>query len=181
MAGARPLYRAGQFFAALAAALAPLPAADLAEARACLPGAAWPLFDAMPRADQRHSLRVLRALRAAGPVEPALAQAALLHDCAKGRAVGLVQRVGVVLLRAAAPALLARWTSGPLPPRRSWRYGFWLHVNHPARGAELAAAGGCTGLAVTLIRRHQEPPGVASGDDAVDRLLAQLRAVDDDN
>jgi hypothetical protein len=72
-----------------------------------------------------------------------LAQAALLHDCAKqASGVRLWHRVTKVLLRAFWPALLARWTAGPAPHRATWRYGLWAYLHHPALGAELAAAAG---------------------------------------
>jgi hypothetical protein len=152
---------------------------ELVEARVYLSEAAWLLFEAMPRGDQRHSLKVLQALRAGGHDHPALLQAALLHDCAKG-GVRLSHRVATVLIKAFRPALLARWTTGPAPNANSWHYPFWAHLNHPARGADLAAAAGCDPLAVTLIRRHQERP-VTSGDSAVAELLVALQAADDDS
>jgi hypothetical protein len=174
-------YRARQFFAGLAAHLKPLSAADRAEAHAGLPVAAWPLFDAMPRNDQRHSLRVLRTLRAAGRTEPALLQAGLLHDAAKtGSGLTLLHRAAVVLLRAFWPGPLARWATLAEPSRRDPRYPFWAHINHPARGAELAAAAGCDPLAAALIRRHQDEPS-AVPDAAMARLLRALQAADDDN
>jgi len=119
----RALYRARQFLRALLASLRPLDDAEQAEVRAVLTASAWPLFAAMPRADQRHSLNVLHAIeqnelvdaggtpaltseRAAGSVEGrqagsrgALLQAALLHDCAKhAGGVQLWHRVAAVLL-----------------------------------------------------------------------------------
>ncbi len=164
-------YRVRQFFRVSAASLRPLSAADLAEARAHLPETAWPLFAATSRADQRHSLSVLRSLQAAGHAEPALLQAALLHDCAKtAGGVRLWQRVAAVLLKAFAPRRLARLAALPAPRR-----GLWTYVNHPLRGAELAAAAGCDPLAVTLIARHQDRAGTD------DELLAALQAADDDN
>jgi hypothetical protein len=175
----RPAYRVQQFLHALLAMLLPISAADIAQARAFLPAAAWPLFLGMSRGDQRHSLNVLAALRAAGEPRPALAQAALLHDCAKhGAGVRLWHRVAVVLLKAFAPGLLARWGQAE-PAAGSWRYPFWAHVNHPQRGADLAAAAGCDPLAVLLIARHQEPRAAGAGD--IDRLLAALQTADDDN
>lgn len=153
----RAAYRVRQFFRALAASLAPLTAAEQAAARAVLPEMAWPLFDAMPRNDQRHSLAVLRALRAAGRHEPALLQAALLHDAAKAAAgLTLLHRVAIVLLKAFRPQVLAAWAALPQPPRSDLRYPFWAHANHPATGADMAAAAGCEPLAVLLIRRHQD-------------------------
>jgi hypothetical protein len=151
-----------------------LSAAETAEARAHLPATAWPLLAATARADQRHGLSVLRSLRAAGHAEPALLQAALLHDCAKtAGGVRLWQRVAAVLLKAFAPRRWARWAAQPAPRPGDVRHGLWSYVNHPLRGAELAAAAGCDPLAVTLIARHQER---ASADDT---LLAALQVADD--
>ena len=48
----------------------------------------------MHRADQRHGLDVVRALRVAGHDDPDVLVAGLLHDSAKGKEVGLWQRVG---------------------------------------------------------------------------------------
>jgi hypothetical protein len=175
----RAAYRGRQFFRAVAAVFRPLTPDELALARNCLSQAAWSLFDAMPRADQRHSLEVLAALRARGEVDRALLQAALLHDCAKHEGgVLLWHRVAKVLLKAFWPALLQRWAAEPAPARTAWRYPMWAHMHHPARGAELAAAAGCEPLAVALIRRHEEPS--QSGDPETDRLLWVLQVADDD-
>ncbi len=174
-------YRAGQFFAAVLAHLTPLTAAEQAEAQAHLPPAAWPLFAAMPWPDQRHSLDVLAAARQGGEHSQALAQAALLHDCAKSEGrVQLWHRVAVVLLKAFWPALWTRWGTSAAPAPRHWRYPLWAHYNHPQRGAELAAAAGCDPLAIILIGRHQETQ-TATGDPIADRLLAVLQAADDDH
>ena len=201
----RAVYRVRQFGSALATRGRPLAEAEQVEVRAWLPAAAWPLFDAMPRNDQHHSLNVLRALRTVGRDEPALMQAALLHDAAKssGR-VTLFHRVAVVLLKVARPDWAARMAQAPAPARGDLRYPFWAHANHPQLGAEMAAAAGCDPLAVTLIRRHQEMGGGAEeqgsrgagqrsgasisqsqspapGQPLVYRLLAALQAADDDN
>jgi hypothetical protein len=170
-----------------------------------LPTAAWPLFDAMPRHDQHHSLNVLRALHASGHDEPALMQAALLHDVAKSTGgVTLFHRIAVVLLKVVRPDWAARLTQTPVPARGNLRYPFWVLANHPQISAEMAAAAGCDPLAVTLIRRHQETGGGAgeqgsrrdgeSGEAPLaespelmpdqtlaDRLLAALHVADDDN
>lgn len=178
-------YRVRQFVSALGAYIRPLTAGERAEARAWLPESAWVLFDAMPRNDQRHSLNVLRSLRAAGYAEPALMQAALLHDAAKSSGgITLFHRVAVVLLKIARPDWAPRMAQTPAPARGSLRYPFWAHANHPQLGAEMTAAAGCDPLAVTLIRRHQEPSKGAeeqrSGGD-IALLLTALRAADDDN
>ena len=90
------------------------------EVRAWLPVAAWPLFSAMPHNDQHHSLIVMRVLRAAGHTEPALMQAALLHDVAKSTGgVTLLHRVAVVLIKIMWPGWLARLAQAPAPARRA--------------------------------------------------------------
>ena len=151
------------------------------EAHAVLPAAARPLFDRMPRNDQRHSLEVLRAVQAAGRSQPALLQAALLHDAAKGAGgITLLHRAAVVLIRSVRPRWLVQWSQRPAPRRSDLRYPFWAHVNHPRLGAELAAAVGCEPLAVDLIERHQAHPA-AAGDALADELLAALQAADDDH
>jgi len=179
----RALYRSRQFFQALGAGLTPLTPKERGLAWEHLPEAARHLFDAMPPADQRHSLNVLAALQDAGCDPPALLQAALLHDCAKREGgVRIWHRVALVLLKAFCPALPARWAGGSAPARTDWRYPMWAHLHHPERGAALAAAAGCDPQAVALIRRHQEPPALRAGDrSSLDGLLAALQAADDDN
>ncbi len=178
----RGCYRVRQFGWAIRASVRPLSSAEVAEAQAVLPEAAWPLFRAMPGQDQRHSLEVLRSLRAAGEIEPALAQAALLHDCAK-RAGGirLWHRVGIVLIRAFFPALIRQWEEMAVPEQANWRYPFWAQIHHPEQGARLAAAAGCDAQAVSLIRYHGEEPPPERLDPHTLRLLRELRAADDDH
>ena len=116
-------YRVHQFVKALGAYTRPLAPGERAEARAWLPENAWPLFDAMPRNDQRHSLNVQRSLRAADHAEPALMQAALLHDVAKSTGgVTLFHRVAVVLIKIVWPGWLARMAQAPAPARGDPRY-----------------------------------------------------------
>jgi len=177
----RVRYRIDQFVRAVLASTTTLNPEQVAVVRACLPETAWPLFSAMPQSDQRHGLRVLDALERSGAVHPALAQAALLHDCAKHDAVRLWHRVAVVLLKAFRPGWLARFADTPAPVRADWRYPLWAHVNHPGRGAEMAAAAGCDPLAVTLIRHHQDVGPAPTGDPQIDQLLVALRVADDDN
>lgn len=178
----RAAYRVRQFFRAVGAYLAPLDDAELAEAYAVLPERARPLFDAMPRNDQRHSLEVLRAVRSRGHASAAaLLQAALLHDAAKAAGgITLLHRVAVVLLKAFRPHWLTRWRGSAAPARNDPRYPFWTYVNHSELGAQLAAEAGCLPQAVTLIRRHQDPI-VATGELSGDDDLAALQAADDDN
>jgi hypothetical protein len=188
----RAVYRVRQFVNAIGAYIRPMTAGERAEARAWLPEGAWPLFDAMPRNDQRHSLNVLHTLAGAGHDDPALMQAALLHDAAKSAGgVTLFHRVAAVLLKVVRPDWTARMAQSEAPACGSLRYPFWAHANHPQLGAQMAAAAGCDPLAVTLIRRHQDVGGGAEecfarssgarGTMPADRLLTALQAADDDN
>ncbi len=150
-------YRVRQFGQAVRVLLHPLQPADEAEARRVLPESAWELYAAMPQVDRRHALEVWRTLRARGYAEPALAQAALLHDCAKHRGgITLAHRVIAVLIKAYWPASLAGWAAAPAPGPGGWRQPFWAHVHHPDVGATLAEAAGCD-------PRRREPHPQASG------------------
>ncbi len=145
------MYRVRQFFRALNARVQPDEQAVL---DAFLTPAQQALFRQMPRADQRHCLDIVHALRAQGHTHPALFQAALLHDVAKAEGVRLWHRVAIVLLKALAPGLLMRIAQDR---PESWRYAFYVHLRHPERSAALAQSTGCDPLSVELIRRHQEP------------------------
>ncbi len=176
----RAAYRARQFFEAIAAHLSPLSEIERAEAHRYLPAPARRVFDAMPHNDQRHSLRVARMLQAAGHDDPALLQAALLHDAAKADGgLTIFHRVAVVLFKAVWPSWPAAWRGRPAPRDRV-RYPFWAHANHPERGAYLAAQAGCLPEAVDLIRFHQERIP-AEDQSAFARKLAALQSADDDN
>ena len=157
-------------------------AAELASARTALPDAGWRLFSEMSAVDQKHALNVLADVRRAGYDDPALAQAALLHDAAKGAGnVTLFHRVGVVLVKGFAPGAWKRLKAETEPPRRSLLRPFWAHANHPESGAQLAAAAGCLPDAVDLIRRHQDPLPYSGELSRQDALLAALQKADDDN
>lgn len=181
-AGARPAYRVRQFGQALRSHWRGPDAQALDDARQILPDAGWRLFQDMPRSDQVHALKVWAAVRALGLDEPALAQAALLHDVAKHLGgVTLLHRVAVVLIKAFAPGAWHRLKTSPQPARRDLRYPLWAHANHPATGAQLAADAGCLPLAVTLIRRHQDSVQASQPRLHEDALLLALQKADDDN
>jgi hypothetical protein len=178
----RAQYRVRQFQRAVWALLHPLRPEELAVARAVLPARAWDLFSAMPEVDRRHGVDVLQTLQERGFDDPALAQAALLHDCAKHRGgLTLMHWVAVVLLKAIRPDALAAWAAAPEPGPSGWRQAFWAHAHHPESGARLAAAAGCDPLAVSLIRWHQDSSAASPHDEVEERLLAALQAADDDN
>ncbi len=168
MAG--PLYRVRQFLAAVRPRS--LDAREQALVRRYLPNRAYELYRAMPVSDQRHSLTILTGLLEAGYTDRPLLQAALLHDVAK-RDIGLWHRTAVILMNAVSQDLAPRVAS---PDPRSWRYPFYLSLNHPELGADAAARAGVDPRAVLLIRRHQSPPDV---DGDLGRWQRALKALDD--
>jgi hypothetical protein len=169
-------YRVQQFLAALRPRVTADERITVAQS---LPQAATALFQRMARRDQRHSLDVLYRVRQAAPGQPDLAAAALLHDVAKtalpGRRLRLLHRVLIVLMQAVHPGWVQHMARNDPD---SWRYPFYLHVQHPALGARLAEQAGCAALTVELIRRHQEKLSHAPRDET-ERLLALLQAADD--
>jgi hypothetical protein len=147
-----------------------------------LPEGGWPIFQRMPAVDQTHALKVLAAVHAAGFNDPALAQAALLHDAAKWQGgVTLTHRVAVVLIKAFAPARWEQLKAASEPPRRSLIYPLWAHANHPTTGARLAESAGCLPEAVDLILHHQDQLPPEDQRSERDALLAALQKADDDN
>ena len=129
------------------------------------------LFLEMSRADQQHSLAVFQHLRKTGFYDPALLQAALLHDIGKaGGHVWLWHRVIVVLARAHSPKLLT-WLAQDRPG--SWRYPFYRYLQHARLGAERARLAGVSSEVEALIREHHdEMPNTSDG-----VFVARLRAL----
>ena len=110
------------------------------------------LFDSMQRADQRHGLDVLAALRADRHTDPDLLLAGLLHDCGKGRGLHVWHRVGWSLAEhygSRAERLMLR-----LP---GFTAAFAVIAAHAARSADLALEAGCSRVAADLIRYQAEP------------------------
>jgi hypothetical protein len=109
------------------------------------------LFDAMHRADRRHGVDVVRALRRAGVTDRDALVAGLLHDCGKGR-VGVVPRVIHALGERYGDRI--RRAAAVLP-------GMAPALDHLARhaelSAELAARAGCSERTVELIRWQEAP------------------------
>ena len=117
--------------------------------------------------DQRHSLAVYEAARAAAPDDRALWVAALLHDVGKGRP-SRIDRVMLTLLETSAPWLLIRWRRHPTRSRRGRVARLAGHTEASARFAELA---GSAPEVVAAIRAY------GHRDHARGRLLAELDAV----
>ena len=110
------------------------------------------LFDSMHRADQRHGLDVVAALRRDGQTDPDLLLAGLVHDCGKGSelhvwhrvAWSLSERYGNVVER---PAL-------KLP---GFTQAFATLADHAEISARLALAAGASAATADLIRNQAEP------------------------
>jgi hypothetical protein len=153
----RWLYRSRQFFGA---AFARVTEEDMAEARRVLGPALYNLFEAMPEQYRKHALAVYRRVKCAGGSDPALLQAALLHDSGKydpstGRYVTVAHRVAVVLLESAPGGTrILRRLSAPGRGNGVVFYPFYLSRRHPALGATLAARHGASREVVRLIAGH---------------------------
>jgi hypothetical protein len=109
------------------------------------------LFDSMHVADRRHGLDVVATLRGAGPEDPELMMAGLLHDAGKGQ-TGVWPRVAYALGQAYGHWI---WRIAGVVP--GWRAALGRLADHAVSSARQAEAAGCTPRTVDLIR-HQDAP-----------------------
>jgi hypothetical protein len=123
------------------------------------------LFERMHVADQRHSLDVVAALRAADERDDEVLIAGLLHDAGKGD-TGVVPRILFSLgqLGIGWPMRIAR----ALPAAAA---SLDRIAAHAETSAQLAAAAGCSPRTVELIRWHVTPRDPEAGE--------RLRAADE--
>ncbi len=158
-----------------------VPAHDQALATAILTPAQLAAFSLMTPTDQRHAVRVTRALLNEGLQHPDLLVAALLHDLGKvdpagqGR-VRVPHRVTKVLLARYVPRLWA-WLS--TQERPGVLHGYYLLQHHPQLGAVWAARLGASAATCFLIAVHQEDEGLGTLDAATAQHLLALRAADE--
>jgi hypothetical protein len=156
----------------------PLPENVNREVTAVLTAEEEELFHQFSISDQWHSYRVMRTLQHAGHHRRELLVAALLHDIGKTRLpVSVWDRTLIVLGTKLWPQKTAVWGSGD---PAGWKRPFVVKAQHPAWGAEMAAAAGCDSLTVALIRRHQEKAPPSGGSDE-EQLLRLLQWADDQN
>lgn len=178
----RWIYRLRQFLEALTAAPTP---ADLALVRTTLTPTQAALFAQLQPSEQAHAARVLREVQArchaqGFPAPADLQTAALLHDVGKARyPLRLWERVIIVLGQTLRPEMATRWGKDTTSPPRGLRRPFVIAAQHPAWGADMAAARGASPRVAALIRRHQDPLPLTDAEE--DQWLAILQAVDDEN
>ena len=110
------------------------------------------LFNDMHRADQRHGLDVVAALRRAGHTEGDLLVAGLLHDCGKGGGLRVWHRIGWSLGERYGQGIRSLALRVP-----TFRTAFATLAAHAERSAELALAAGCSALTADLIRHQAQP------------------------
>ena len=158
------MHRVAQFVSHLTARVG---ADERATARRVLPSGTWPLFEAMPVADQRHALDVAQRLLDRGLDDPDLLSAALLHDVAKGVRLRLWHRVGGVLLAAIAPRRLRTMAAQRPAEANPW----YVFVHHAALSASAARAAGASERTARFI--SGEPA------EADAQLAAALHAADE--
>ncbi|MDQ6603080.1 MAG: hypothetical protein M3Z19_10165 [Chloroflexota bacterium] len=148
-------YRTTQGVRTILSPLMPLDGAARDAALSILPLPAIAAFRALPKADQRHALRIYQVLVTNGETENDLLGAALLHDVGKHPGIGITQRTARVLLARWPRALVWTAANGRLLPR--WRSGMARLLNHAALGADLAASWGCTPATAAIIRTSHDP------------------------
>lgn len=132
----------------------PLNEAEFQAVAGALPDGLLQLFDTMSVADKRHSLDVWdRTGR-----DPALAEAALLHDVGKtGGIKGAVPRSVATVLGAMRVPMHGRWA---------------IYRDHGPIGADLLTVHGATELAIGFARHHPDHPPAGYDAAAWNRLLA---------
>ena len=123
------------------------------------------LFFQMNLNDQYHALAVARTVLNQASYLPGLKlklliKAALLHDVGKVEGdLSPFSRLLVGLIRRARPSLRRRLAfSDHYSFWERIRYGFYVDLVHPSRGAHMAKIFGIEDSVVEMIRHHHDPP-----------------------
>ena len=150
---------------------------DMALARQHLTLCELAAFRGLSRAEQLHSLNVLRAVLDAEPKAPrALKAAALLHDIGKSRRrLAIWQKTLAVLALACAPGLAERL--GHDDSSSAWRIPFIVQRHHPKWGGEILRACGADADVIWLVENHQAEADVHRAHPGYARLR-RLQAAD---
>jgi hypothetical protein len=87
----------------------------------------------------------------------------------------------LVLLEAFAPALVRRWASADAQPGLvgGVRRLFYVHLEHPRLGAQMAAACGCSACACWLIEHHQANEAIPGASQEEMEWLSVLQWADE--
>ncbi len=138
------------------------------------------LFRKMSKAEQLHSLNVLRDVLAQGPHTPhELAVAALLHDVGKIRCqVTILEKTMGVLIKRFLPGLFRRWAEHDTI--KWWKRAIVMMTYHPMWGAQEAQAVETSPKVVWLIAHHADALEHWQGHPDYD-LLHRLKLADDAN
>ena len=171
------IQRVQQGIRALLAFATPL---DLNLAQEYLSQAEFNAFQQMSRAEQLHSLNVLRDVLAQSDTTPhALAVVALLHDVGKSRYhLAVWQKTIAVLIKAFIPKL-----SSYLSHNESlnfFRAPFTVRKYHAQWSGEILSACQSDPIAIWLAEHHQEPADLHK-DHPNYVLLCRLQEADDSN
>jgi hypothetical protein len=169
--------RVQQGIRALLAFAAPI---DLHLAQQYLSQAELDAFQQMSRAEQLHSLNVLRdVLAQSDPTPPTLAVVALLHDVGKSRYHLMVwQKTIAVLVKAFIPTL-ANYLSRD-ETLNFWRAPFTVRKYHAKWSAEILHTCQSDYVAIWLAEHHQDPAGTHTTHPNYE-LLCRLQKADDAN
>lgn len=134
-------------------------------------------FKLLSRADQLHSIRVLRRVLKANRDPPRiLAAAALLHDVGKSRYhLSVWQKTAAVLATTVAPSLSRRLSSDGQINR--WRAPFSVQAHHAAWGGQILRLCDSEAALIWLVEHHQTD-AAALTDEPLFKLLTQLQDAD---
>ncbi len=134
-------------------------------------------FNAMSRADQLHSLKVLRALLRTHQTAPdILLKAALLHDVGKSRChLAVWQKTLAVLMARFAPGLCRRLSQGG--SLSIWRAPFVVSRRHAQWSGEILRGIGADDALVWLAEHHHADQELFQEHQGL-KLLAALQTAD---